>query len=119
MSTQIALLNTSSPFSQSSAKDSLDVAMILGSYEQQVSLFFMGDGVYQLGQNQSAQLISQKDFIKTFAALEFYDIENIYISKSCLEARGLSEDFVVDNVSVLPKHDFAKTLAQCAITFHF
>ena len=108
----VAILNASAPLSNANAKDSLDVALIFGSYEQAISLYFQGDGVYQLIAQQQPELIQQKDFLKTFAALEFYDIENIYVCHHSLNQRGLSGNFSIENVQVLNQDDFATSLHQ-------
>jgi tRNA 2-thiouridine synthesizing protein C len=108
----VAIINASAPFSSANAKDALDVTLIFGSYEQAISLYFQGDGVYQLIAEQHPDLIQQKDFLKTFAALEFYDIENIYICHHSLVQRGLSDDFSIKNVKVLNRDDFSVSLQQ-------
>lgn len=108
----VAIINSNAPFSKANAKDSLDVALIFGSYEQVVSLYFQGDGVYQLIAEQQPEKILQKDFLKTFAALEFYDIENIYICQNSLNKRKLPSNFCIDNVQVLTADDFATSIHQ-------
>ena len=108
----LALLNSKAPFSNTHGKDSLDIALIFASFEQGASLFFQGDGVYQLVANQSGSLISVKDYLKTFAAFEFYDIEDIYVCKGSLEERDVPEDFHIENIQVLSVKDFALQLAQ-------
>jgi len=108
----IAIINASAPFSKSNGKDALDIALIFGSYEQTTSLFFQGDGVYQLICHQNAELIDSKDYLKTFAALEFYDIENIYVCQKSLQQRKLEAKFHIDNVQILSGKGFAEKLAQ-------
>ena len=108
----LAILNASAPLSNANAKDSLDIALIFGSYEQTISLYFQGDGVYQLIAKQQPELIQQKDFLKTLAALEFYDIDNIYVCHHSLNQRGLPSNFSIENVQVLKQDDFATSLHQ-------
>jgi tRNA 2-thiouridine synthesizing protein C len=108
----VAIINASAPLSKVNAKDSLDVALIFGSYEQAISLYFQGEGVYQLIAKQQPELIQQKDFLKTLAALEFYDIENIYVCHDSLTKRGLSNNFSIENVQVLNLDDFSTSLHQ-------
>ena len=75
--------------------------MAMSNFGQQVSVFFIDDGVFQLLNNQAASVIERKQFTKGFAALEFYDIENIYVCASSLEERGLrSNDLVIDAIVV-------------------
>jgi tRNA 2-thiouridine synthesizing protein C len=108
----VAILNASTALSKPNAKDSLDVALIFGSYEQTVSLYFQGDGVYQLIAGQKPELVEQKDFLKTFAALEFYDIDNIYVCKHSLDQRSISNNFSIENIQVLNRDDFSISLHQ-------
>lgn len=106
-----AILNSKAPYSSTAGKDALDIALIFGSFEQPTSLFFQGDGVWQLVQKQDGAIISVKDYLKTFAAFEFYDLENIYICQDSLIQRGLTDSFHIDQVQVLTKDEFAETLA--------
>ena len=106
-----AILNSKAPYSNTAGKDALDIALIFGSFEQPTSLFFQGDGVWQLVQEQDGTIISVKDYLKTFAAFEFYDLDNIYICQDSLIQRGLTGSFHIDQVQVLARDDFAETLA--------
>ena len=92
----LAIINSKAPFSSAYGKDALDIALIFGSFEQKVSLFFQGDGVYQLIDNQDGSLLSIKDYLKTFAAFEFYDIEDIYVCHQSLANRELDESFHIE-----------------------
>ena len=106
-----AILNSKAPYSNTAGKDALDIALIFGSFEQPTSLFFQGDGVWQLIQQQNGSIISVKDYLKTFAAFEFYDLKNIYICQESLCQRSLTTDFHIDQVQVLAKNEFAEKLA--------
>ncbi len=107
----IAIINSKAPYSQTSGKDALDISLVFASFEQKVSLFFQGDGVFQLIKGQDGSVIGQKDYLKTFAAFEFYDIENIYICQKSLIERGLLNNFNVEQFLVLSRDDFATRLA--------
>lgn len=107
----IAILNAKAPYSNAAGKDALDIALIFGSFEQSTSLFFQGDGVWQLIQGQDGTKISVKDYLKTFAAFEFYDIENIYVCQESLIERELTADFHIDQVDILTRKEFADKLA--------
>ena len=106
----LAIINSKAPFSSNHGKDALDVALIFGSFEQKVSLFFQGDGVYQLIANQDGRLVSIKDYLKTFSAFEFYDIEDIYVCQQSLINRLLDETFHINDVQVLTSIEFSLAL---------
>jgi len=105
-----AIINSKAPFSQTHGKDALDVALIFGSFEQDVSLFFQGDGVWQLINDQSTDGIQTKNYLKTFSAFEFYDIEDIYVCQQSLVNRQLNETFHINDVQVLTSIEFGKAL---------
>ncbi len=115
----IAILNTTAPFSAANAKDALDIALIMGSYQQETHLFFKGDGVWQLVSKQQPELINVKNSLKTFAAFEFYDIDHVYVCSQSLSERGLNADFHIDNVKVLTASQFADALKQHSTILRF
>ena len=115
----IAILNTQAPFSSAAGKEALDAALIFGSYEQATSLFFLGDGVFQVIGDQKASTIGIKDYLKTFSALEFYDIENIYVCQQSLVERNLSENFHISNIQVLSNEAFSQRLHQHNVIYRF
>ncbi len=106
----LAIINSKAPFAESDGKDSLDVALIFASYEQGVSLFFQGDGVYQLMAGQDATILDIKDYLKTFSAFEFYDIEKVYVCEKSLNERMLSLTFHIEGVSILTADAFSSRL---------
>ncbi|MEM7294143.1 MAG: DsrE family protein, partial [Pseudomonadota bacterium] len=60
--------------------------------EQDVSLAFIDDGVYQLMNGQDTSAIGTKNFSATFKALGDYDVSKIYVEQESLDARGLTRD---------------------------
>lgn len=115
----VAILNTQAPFSSAIGKEALDAALIFGSYEQAISLFFIGDGVFQVIGDQNASEIEIKDYLKTFSALGFYDIENIYVCQQSLTERNLPENFHITNIQILTNKDFSQRLHQHNVIFRF
>lgn len=85
-------VNRKAPYGTVYALESLEVVLIGAAFDQDVSLAFIGDGVYQLMKGQDTKAIAQKNFSPTFAALGDYDVNKIYVEKESLEERGLSLD---------------------------
>jgi len=92
MSKRFMYMNTKAPYGTVYALESLEVVLIGAAFEQDVSLAFIGDGVYQLVKSQDTQGIGMKNFSPTYAALGDYDVNKIYVEKESLEERGLSLD---------------------------
>ena len=85
-------LNRRAPYGTIYAWESLEVVLIGAAFEQDVSLAFIDDGVYQIVKGQNTTELGIKNFSPTYSALGDYDINKIYVEKESLEARGLTVD---------------------------
>ncbi|MCP4767330.1 MAG: sulfurtransferase complex subunit TusC [Gammaproteobacteria bacterium] len=85
-------VNRKPPHGTIYALESLEVVLIGAAFEQDVTLAFIDDGVYQLLRNQDSSAIGTKNFAPTFRALGDYDVNKIYIECESLEMRGLSKE---------------------------
>ncbi len=94
-------INRRAPYGTIYALESLEVVLISAAFDQDVSVVFMDDGVYQIKKEQDTAAINMKNFSSTYRALEGYDVEKLYVEKESLEARGLTEDDLVVPVEVL------------------
>lgn len=102
MQKKILLISRHAPYGSSTAKEALDAALAAAVYEQDLSLLFMDDGVFQLLKNQQAHNINQKNLSSILAALPFYDIEKIYIHEESLKQRKIeNKDLLVENATIL------------------
>lgn len=107
---KIAILNTQPGFNHPTARESLDLALIFGTYEQQVSVIFLGDGIYQLLDNQDPELIDSKDYLSTMKAFPLYDIDHIVACADDMEARGVINLPLSMNIELLSQAEIAQQL---------
>jgi len=89
-------VNRKAPYGTVYALESLEVVLIGAAFEQNVSLAFIGDGVYQIAKNQKTDGIGMKNFSPTYKALGDYEVTKLYVEKESLEARGLTLDDLMD-----------------------
>lgn len=82
-------VNRKAPYGTIYALESLEVVLIGAAFEQDVSLAFVDDGVYQISANQDTKAVGMKNFSPTYSALGDYDVRKIYVEKESLEERGL------------------------------
>ncbi len=85
-------VNRKAPYGTIYALESLEVVLIGAAFDQDVSLAFLDDGVYQLTKGQDTKEIGVKNFSPTFRALGDYDVTKLFVEKESLEERGLSAD---------------------------
>ncbi|RKZ54321.1 MAG: sulfurtransferase complex subunit TusC [Candidatus Parabeggiatoa sp. nov. 3] len=115
-------LNRKAPYGTIYALESLEVVLIGAAFEQDVSLAFIDDGVYQLKKDQKTSVndgIGVKNFSKTYGALEGYDVEKLYVDKKSMEERGLSEEDLIVPVEVLNDTQMAELMDQQEVIFSF
>ncbi len=89
-------VNRKAPYGTIYALESLEVVLITAAFEQDVSLAFLDDGVYQLKKGQDPKGVGMKNFSPTYNALGDYDINRVYVEKESLEERGLGVDDLLD-----------------------
>ncbi len=89
-------VNRKAPYGTIYALESLEMVLIAAAFDQDVTMVFVDDGVYQLTRNQDTKDINMKNFSPTYRALDDYDVEKLYVEKDSMEARGLApEDLIV------------------------
>ena len=89
-------INRKAPYGTIYAWESLEVVLIGAAFDQEVSLMFVDDGVYQLTKGQDTTGIGMKNFSPTYRTLGDYEVKNIYVDRDSLEARGLTQDDLVE-----------------------
>ena len=126
-------MNRKAPYGTIYALESLEVVLIAAAFDQDVSLVFADDGVYQLMKGQDTDDIGMKNFSPTYSALGDYDIKKIYIEKESLEERGLSlndlqelkyededDDWAEkDSVHLVSREELAEVIDQQDVVFSF
>jgi len=112
-------VNRKAPYGTIYALESLEVVLITAAFDQDVSLAFIDDGVYQVVKGQHTKGIDVKNFSPTYRALEGYDIEKLYVEKESMETRGLKEsDFLVP-VKVLSAQEIADLMLTQDVIMSF
>jgi tRNA 2-thiouridine synthesizing protein C len=85
-------VNRKAPYGTIYALESLEVVLIGAAFEQDVSLAFLDDGVYQLIEGQDTTGLGCKNFSKTYRALGDYEVRKLFVERESLAERGLTVD---------------------------
>jgi len=104
-------VNRKAPYGTVYALESLETVLISAAFDQDVSVVFVDDGVFQLKKGQDTKGVNMKNFSPTFRALEGYDVEKLYVEKESLEARGLTQDDLVVDVEILSTDELREIMA--------
>ena len=101
-------LNRKAPYGTIYALESLEVVLIGAAFEQDVSLAFLDDGVFQLVEGQNTADIGMKNFSKTYRALGDFEVRKLYVERQSLEERGLA----LENLMPITYEDEAEDYAE-------
>ena len=103
-------VNRKAPYGTIYALESLEVVLIGAAFEQDVSLAFVGDGVYQLTKGQDTKGLEVKNFSPAYRALEDYDVTKLYVEEEAMQVRGLSKSDLVVPVEVVSAQRMAEIM---------
>ncbi|HBH36725.1 MAG TPA: sulfurtransferase complex subunit TusC [Gammaproteobacteria bacterium] len=126
-------VNRRAPYGTIYAWESLEVVLIGAAFEQDVSMAFIDDGVYQLTKGQDTTGLEMKNFSPTYSALGDYEVTKVYIEKESLEERGLTledlqhltwededDDWAEkDSIKLVSRAEMAQVFADQDVFFNF
>ena len=112
-------INRRAPYGTIYALEGLEVALIGAAFEQDVSMVFVDDGVYQLKMGQDTGDSGMKNFSLTYRALEMYEVEKLYVEKESLEQRGLTVGDLLVPVKVLDSTQLSSLMTEQDVLLNF
>jgi len=99
------------PYGNDLSQEALDATLAMGLFRQEITLFFLGDGIFQLLKNQSSDDVYQKSLEKQINAFELYDIERIFVCAQSLEQRNIATSSLCTNVVCLSPTEIQEVLS--------
>lgn len=116
----IAFLFTQAPHGNSAGREGLDALLATSALTEDIGVFFISDGVFQLVENQQPEGVLSRHHAATFKVLPLYDVTNVYISHQDMAHRGLSSQtsFVLD-AQVISQEDIAQKLSEYDVVLRF
>ena len=86
---KIGLILRHAPYGSDLAQEAIDALLSLSSYSSNISVIFMGDGIFQLLREQQPRE-KIKSIQKQLSALELYDINSVFVCEHSLMERGIA-----------------------------
>jgi tRNA 2-thiouridine synthesizing protein C len=112
-------VNRRAPYGTVYALEGLEVVLIGAAFEQDVSVAFVDDGVYQLKKGQDTSGSDMKNFSPTYRALEMYDVEKLYVEKESLDARGLTQEDLLVPVEIIGSAELMELMEQQDVILNY
>lgn len=111
---KLAFVFKTTPHGSVVSREGLDALLASTAFcdEDQIGVFFLDDGIFNLVAHQQPELILQKNFIPTFKLLDLYDIENRFVCSLSLEKFNLSEAEFILNCKKIDRTLLVEKLRQ-------
>ncbi|XBC37616.1 MAG: sulfurtransferase complex subunit TusC [Buchnera aphidicola (Meitanaphis microgallis)] len=116
----IAFIFSHVPYGTSLSREGLDSVLSISMINQNIAIFFIGDGVLQLVKNQKPSYILSHDHVSSFGILPFFGINKFYYCEDSLKERGLfcKRDFFLD-IFIINRICIRKELEQYNLIISF
>lgn len=99
------------PYSTSSGSEALEAVLSGANFEQELSLLFIYNGVFQLKKSQETKESLMNPYTKTFLALDDFGVNNVFVHDLSLLARGLESQDLMIPAKVLSAEEIASLIA--------
>lgn len=108
-----------SPYSTAKGVEALDALMIGATFEQDISVLFVFNGVFQLKSGQDLVGLKIKQYTRAFNALIDFEVSKVYVHDQSLIARGLTGDSLMIDCDVINSTQVAALVAEQHRVFTF
>jgi len=116
---KIMFVNRKAPHGTIYAWEGLEVVLIFGAFDNELSATYMDDAVYSLKKGQDTSALGIKGFIQTLPVLNDYGCEKIYVDKESLESRGMTADDIAIPVEIVDAATIGKMMAEQDVLLPF
>ncbi|MEN0613512.1 sulfurtransferase complex subunit TusC [Klebsiella indica] len=87
---RVAFIFSSAPHGSASGREGLDALLATSALTEEIGVFFVGDGLFQLLPGQRPAAVLARDYISTFKLLSLYDINQCWFCAASGRERGLN-----------------------------
>lgn len=116
---KVAFIFRTPPHGSASGREGLDAALATSALSEDIGIFFVDDGVYQLLSEQAPHAILGRDYAPTFGLLELYDVEQVYVCGRSLAERGLTPAHISITAEVLGVDEWQPCLSDYQVRLSF
>ena len=104
------------PYGSVAGIEAIEAAITSANFDLSVSVLLLHDGVYQVKSGQGSIL---KNTAKTFQALADFGIDNVYVDKLSLDARGLSNTDLLSSCKLIESNTIKTLISENDKVFVF
>ncbi len=117
---KIMFLCKTAPYGTIYEQEVIEAMIMFSSYEQDIRVAFIGDGVFSLKKGQNPSLINIKNFAQTYLVLiDDFEVSHLYVEKESLDERGMKEEDLLTEVEVLQRADLISKIDEMKVVLPF
>lgn len=117
---KIAFVFTQVPHGSASGREGLDALLATSALTDDISVFFLSDGIFHLLPQQQPERIHARDYIATFGVLTLYDIDSLFVCEESLLERGIDPgDELILDIKRLTNSEIAEKLTGYDVVLTF
>ncbi len=116
---RILIICRKPPYGTSLSREAIDIALACAAFEQDMTLLFLDDGVFQLVKDQQADSINCKNHGKVLSALPLYEVDQIFVDCQSMSKRLITADDLVVPVENLSSEDISALMQKSDVIFNF
>lgn len=116
---KIMFVNRKAPHGSIYAWEGLEVVLIFGAFDNELSAVYMDDAVFSLKKGQDTSELGIKGFIQTLPVLNDYGCEKIYVDKESMDRRGMKADDIAIPVEIVDAAAIGKIMAEQDVLLPF
>lgn len=75
--------------------EAVEIMFIMASFDMDLSVVFLDDGVYALKQGQDTKELGIKGFSASLGALADWDVKNVYVEEKALKDRNIDSSSLI------------------------
>ena len=109
--TKVMFVCRTAPYGMIYEQEAIEAMVMFGAYEQDISVSFIGDGVFSLKKGQDTSLLGKKNFSMTYPILiDDFEISHIYVEKESLEERGMGVEDLITEVELVDRNSLKQKM---------
>jgi len=116
---RVAFVFQTAPHGQAAGREGLDAVLAASALSEELGVFFLGDGVYQLLQGQQPAAILGRDYAPAFKLLDLYDVADRFVCADSMAERRLTRDRLLVDAQELSASALRERLADYHVHLFF
>lgn len=116
---KILFIQKGTPYKSIGSQEGLEMLLLTSSFNFQITLLFMGDGLWQLTKNQNGERIGRKNLGAMLQSLPAFDVTSIFAEARALKERNLAINDLALPITPIDGSDISTLMRNHELIINF